>query len=116
MRPAHTQRLKTHAWAEVHAVDSTVQHHARVYNCARQAMLNLGADTSLLDRYRVLERQDLRIDTTVIAPEARGQRNKPLPWFWSMDVRRDADVGAWMNDCRHISVSCTWQWMLNKQI
>ena len=62
-------------------------------------MLDLGADPSLLDRYKVLECQDLRTDTTVIAPDVRGQQNKPFPWFWSMDVRRDADVGAWMNDC-----------------
>ena len=73
VHPARTQRLKTRAWAEVHAVESTVQHHARVYNRVWQAMLNLGADTSLLDWYRVLERQDLRIDTTIIAPEVRGQ-------------------------------------------
>src|SRR5258708_27896741 len=101
---AHTQRLKTHAWAEVHAVESMVQHHAQVYNRAWQSMLSLGANTSLLDKYKVLEHQDLRIDTTVIAPNVRGQRNKSLPWFWSMDIRRDADVGAWMNDCRCISV------------
>jgi hypothetical protein len=104
VRPARTQKLKTRAWAEVHAVESTVQHHARVYNCARHSMPNLGANASLLDRYKVLERQDLRIDTTVIAPDVRGQRNKSLPWFWSMDVRRDADVGAWMTDCGYISV------------
>ncbi|KAN0121377.1 hypothetical protein V8E52_003273 [Russula decolorans] len=96
--PARTQRLKTRAWAEVHAVESTVQHHAQVYNRAQQSMLDLGADASLLDRYKVLERQHLRTNTTVIAPNVRGQRNKSLPWFWSMDVRRDADVGAWMND------------------
>jgi hypothetical protein len=101
VRPAHTQRLKTRAWGEVHAVESTVQHHARVYNRACESMLDLAAEASLLDRYKVLERKDLRIETTVIAPNVRGQRNKSLPWFWSMDVRRDADVGAWMNDCRH---------------
>ena len=102
VRPARTQRLKTRAWAEVHAVESSVQHHARVYNLARQAMKDLNADASLLNRYRVLERQDLKIDTTVIAPDVRGQRNKSLPWFWSVDVRRDADAGEWMNDCRCI--------------
>jgi hypothetical protein len=104
VRPARTQRLKTRAWAEVHAVESTVQHHARVYNRARQSMLDLDADASVLDRYKVLERQDLKIDTTVISPDVRGQRNKSLPWFWSMDVRRDANVGAWMNDCKYVSV------------
>jgi hypothetical protein len=103
VRPARTQRLKTRAWEEVHAVESTVQHHARVYNLARRSILDLGADASLLDRYKVLERHDLKTDTTVIAPEVRGQRNKPLPWFWSMDVSRDTDIGAWMEDCRYIS-------------
>ena len=102
--PAHTQRLKTRAWAEVHAVESTVQHHARVYNRARQSILDLSADASLLDRYKALKREDLKTDTTVIAPNVRGQRNKSLPWFWSMDIRRDADAGAWMNDCRRISL------------
>ena len=102
VRPARTQRLKTRAWGEVHAVESTVQHHARVYNRAWQSMVDLRAEASLLDRYKVLERQDLRIDTTVIVPNVRGQRNKSLPWFWSMDVRRDADVGVWMNDCKYI--------------
>ena len=104
VRPARTQKLKTRAWAEVHAVESTVQHHARVYNHARRSILNLGAGASLLDRYKVLEPQDLKTETTVIAPDVRGQRNKSLPWFWSMDVRRDSDIGAWMNDCRCISV------------
>jgi len=94
VRPARTQRLKMCAWAEVHAVESTVQHHAWVYNHARQAMLDLGAEASLLDQYKVLEYQDLKIDMAVIAPNVHGQRNKSLPWFWSMDIQRDADVGA----------------------
>jgi len=99
VRPARTQRLKTRAWAEVHAAESTVQHHARVYIRAWQAMVNLGAGTSLLDQYKVLRRQDLSVKTSVIAPHVRGQRNKSLPWFWTMDVQRDADVGEWMEDC-----------------
>jgi len=46
----------------------------------------------------------MKIDTMVIAPNVCGQRNTSLPWFWSMDIRRDANVRAWMNDCRWISV------------
>lgn len=99
VRPARTQRLKTRAWAEVHAAESTVQHHARVYMRARQAILDLGASTFLLDRYKVLTKQDLSVKTSVISPQVRGQRNKTLPWFWTMDVRRDTDVGEWMEDC-----------------
>lgn len=104
IRPARTQRLKTRAWAEVYAVESTVQHHARVYSRARQALVDLGASTSLLDRYKILRRQDLSVKTSVIAPHIRGQRNESLPWFWTMDVRRDADVGEWIEDCTCFSV------------
>jgi len=62
-------------------------------------MLELGTKASLLDWYKVIQCQDLKIDTTVITPHVCGQWNKSLPWFWSMDAQRDADVGAWMNDC-----------------
>ena len=99
VRPARTQRLKTRAWAGVHAVESSVQHHARVYMRARQAIEKLGADNILLDRYKVLKREDLTVKTSVIAPQVRGQRNKSLPWFWTMDIRRDNEFGAWMEDC-----------------
>src|SRR6266852_4775873 len=60
VRLARTQRLKTRAWGKVHAVESMVQHHAQVYNCARELMLDLGTDASLLDRYRVLDRHNLK--------------------------------------------------------
>ncbi|KAH9065018.1 hypothetical protein EDB87DRAFT_1556114, partial [Lactarius vividus] len=49
-------------------------------------------------RYKVLRCQDLSIKTSVIAPHVRRQWNKSLPWFWTMDVQRDANVGEWMED------------------
>jgi hypothetical protein len=104
VRPARTQKLKTRAWAEVRAAESTLQHHARVYMRARQAIINLGATASLLDRYKVLTRQHLSVKTSIIAPQVRGQRNLSLPWFWTMDVRRDADVGEWVEDCKPTSL------------
>jgi hypothetical protein len=99
IHPARTQRLKTRTWAEVHAAESTVQHHARVYMRSRQAIVDLGASPSLLDQYKVLTRQDLSVKTSIIAPHVRGQRIQSLPWFWTIYVRRDADIGEWMEDC-----------------
>jgi hypothetical protein len=46
-----------------------------------------------------LTRQDLSVKTSVIASDVRGLRNKSLAWFWTMDIRKDADVGEWMEDC-----------------
>jgi hypothetical protein len=67
-------------------------------------MVDLGASTNLLDRYKVLSRQDLSVQTSVISPQVHRQRNKSLPWFWTMDVRWDEDVREWMKDCMCISV------------
>ena len=104
VRPARTQKLKILAWAEIQGAESTVQHHARVYMHARQAIVDLGATNSLLDRYKVLTLQDLKVHTSVIAPQVRGQRNKSLAWFWTIDVGGDADIGEWMEDCKCISI------------
>ncbi|KAF8259197.1 hypothetical protein EI94DRAFT_1489778, partial [Lactarius quietus] len=79
--------------------------HARVYN-ARQVMVDLGSDANLLDRYKVLKRQDLSVKTSIIAPHVRGQRNKSLPWFWTMEVQRDTDVGEWMEDFYQVHWLC----------
>ena len=98
------QRLKMRAWVEVHTVESTVQHNSRIYVRARKAMVDLGASTDLLDRYKVLRPQDLSVKTSIITPHVQGQQNKPLPWFWTMDVRQDTDVGEWMEDCTSFSV------------
>ena len=99
VQPAHTQRLKTCAWAEVHTVESSVQHQARVYTCAWQAIVDLGADTKMLDKYKVLKSQDLSVKTSIIASDVCGQWNASLPWFWAMDIQRDANVGLWLKDC-----------------
>ncbi|KAF8259619.1 hypothetical protein EI94DRAFT_1615116 [Lactarius quietus] len=65
---------------------------------AQQAIVDLGATSSLLDQYKVLTQQHLSVSTSIISPQVHGQRNKSLPWFWTMDVRRDADVGEWVED------------------
>jgi hypothetical protein len=90
------------AWTEVHAVKSTVQHHAQVYNHVWQSIENLGANASLLNQYKVLGCQDLKINIAIIAPNVHGQCNKSLPWFWSMDVKRDTGIRTWMNDYERI--------------
>ncbi|KAF8266109.1 hypothetical protein EI94DRAFT_1701995 [Lactarius quietus] len=62
------------------------------------AMVDLGASDNLLEWYKILRRQHMSVKTSVIAPQVRGQQNTRLPWFWSMDVWWDTDVGEWMED------------------
>jgi hypothetical protein len=66
---------------------------------AQQAIENLGTDNILLGQYKVLKHHNLTVKTSVIVSNVCGQRNKSLPWFWTMDIRRDNKFGAWMEDC-----------------
>ncbi|KAH9942125.1 hypothetical protein B0H21DRAFT_696451, partial [Amylocystis lapponica] len=83
IRSARSQHNKTRAWGDVNAVDRTLQHHARVYSKARKAMVSLGAPEALLNHYKVLRQEDLKVSTAVADPNMRGQRATTMAWFWT---------------------------------
>ena len=39
-----------------------------------------------------------------VDPSLLGQRNKTLPWFWTIDVPEDAEANDWMSECKFSSV------------
>ncbi|KAF8835197.1 hypothetical protein BDN67DRAFT_913465, partial [Paxillus ammoniavirescens] len=60
------------------------------------AMVALGASNDILARYQALTKDHLKVSSAVAKLNARGHRNDTLPWFWSMDVTRDAEADDWM--------------------
>ncbi|KAG1871356.1 hypothetical protein DFJ58DRAFT_713869 [Suillus subalutaceus] len=92
VRVAKSQATSTRAWAQVHSVDRAVSLNASIYSKCRSQLGKLGADIGLL------EREDLKVSTAVADPNARGQRNNQLAWFWSMDVEGDSDSSDWLNE------------------
>ncbi|KAG1792281.1 uncharacterized protein HD556DRAFT_1309358 [Suillus plorans] len=84
VRTAKSQAMSTRAWAQVHLVD--------------RALANLGADDQLLERYCPLVKEHLKVSTAIADPNARGQRNNTLAWFWSMDVEGDSRNSDWLNE------------------
>ncbi|KAF9230334.1 hypothetical protein BU15DRAFT_57377 [Melanogaster broomeanus] len=61
-------------------------------------MISLEADEETLSRYQVLEKEQLKVSTAVSDPNARGQRDAKLAWFWTMDVQRDTELNDWMSE------------------
>lgn len=99
VRAARSQQKKTRAWAEVSSVDADVRQQGRIYASTRRKMIALGATDEILDRYKALKYADLKISTAIATPNAPGQRDVRLSWFWSMNVQADADVDDWMEEC-----------------
>ncbi|KAG1844901.1 hypothetical protein C8R48DRAFT_678323 [Suillus tomentosus] len=102
VRSAKSQARSTRAWARVHSVDRVLNLNTQIYAKCRKQLINLGAD-DLLMKYRRLEKADLKATTVVADPNARGQRNSTLAWFWSIDVEGDSTSNDWMNEfyCVH---------------
>ncbi|KIK74449.1 hypothetical protein PAXRUDRAFT_175682 [Paxillus rubicundulus Ve08.2h10] len=93
-----------------------VKKHVAVYRAYQRAMISL-SDEDTLVQYQVLEKEHLKVSTTVSDPNARGHLTKlynradsTLAWFWTMDVQRDAEVNNWMTKCMFISICCpSWK-------
>ena len=47
----------------------------------------------------MLKQEHLHTSTVVVDPNARGQRNASLVWFWSMDIEGDSAKDALMTEC-----------------
>lgn len=99
VRAARSQQRKTRAWAEVSSIDADVCQQARIYSSTRRKMIGLAATDEILERYKALKYADLKISTAIATPNAPGQRDTRLSWFWSMDVQADAEAEDWMEEC-----------------
>ncbi|KAG2366229.1 hypothetical protein BDR07DRAFT_1218682, partial [Suillus spraguei] len=83
VRQAKSQALKTRAWSQVTSVQQAVSLHASIYTKTRKQMIQLEPGPDQLQKYKPLLREQLKISTAIGDPNARGQRNESLAWFWS---------------------------------
>ena len=98
VRSAKSQASSTRAWTQVRSVEIAVNVSASVYSKCRSQLAKLpGHD--LLSKYLPLRKEDLKASSAVADPNARGQRDSTLPWFWSLDVQGDTLGNDWMTEC-----------------
>lgn len=97
----HTQGYKnvTRSSSDIRTLSVSVEQAARCYCRARRAMVVLGASEEVLERFRVLTREDCQANTTVIDPNERGHRHDTLSWIWKVNHGDDSDVN-WMRECK----------------
>lgn len=84
------KRLRS--YGDARAVQMSIDSAAKVYSTARKAMITLGADDELLDRYQLLTRDDLHASTAVANSNEAGQGKKKLSWIWRTDSDNDDPV------------------------
>lgn len=103
VRKADSQRQKLRSFDQVSMVKSTVQINAQIYSLARQAMISLKAPTSIMSKYRRLEKSDLKVTTALINPQAHGLGSASsnfLGWIWTIDIDEARNDTGWMSECK----------------
>lgn len=70
-----------------------------MYLCARKTLFKLGV-TEEKSMFQPLTREQLKITAARIDPALRGTRNTLLPWFWTMNIKGDAQHGGDMTECK----------------
>lgn len=98
VRSAKSQASSTRAWTQVRSVETAVNLNASIYSKCRLQLANL-PDHDLLKKYLPLKKEDLKASSAVADPNARGQRDTTLSWFWSLDVQGDTSGNDWMTEC-----------------
>jgi hypothetical protein len=98
VRSAKSQASSTRAWTQVRSVETAVNLNASIYSKCRSQLAKL-PDHDLLTKYLPLKKEDLKASSVVADPNARGQRDITLSWFWSLDVQGDTSGNDWMTEC-----------------
>jgi hypothetical protein len=88
---AKSQKTKTRAWRGVKTVETNVRRHSQLYRRARQALLRLGAATSVMERFPDLKKEDLKMSSDVVEENRLGQRSDHVPWIWRVDCGSISD-------------------------
>lgn len=99
VRHARSQVTQSRAWGLAKAADRQVQMYAAVYRMARRAMVALGADNNMLETYKELSDQDIKVNADITEENRLYQRSHVLPWIWLLPGQQEGQDSAWMEEC-----------------
>lgn len=99
MRRARSHRENTGARRDITGAEEKISRIHRTYQRARKALENLGAPSEVMDKYRPILLEDLKVSGDVTEEQRLGQRNDTIPWFWRIGTTNEEQGNEWMDEC-----------------
>jgi hypothetical protein len=96
---AKSQWTSTRAWSQVTSIGKAIKLNACIYKSTRNKMLSLGIDADVIAKYKPLTQEHLKVSAAIAEPNACGQCNDMLAWFWSANSTGTSEDNDWMNEC-----------------
>ena len=99
MRRARSHRENTGARRDITDAEEKIFRIHRTYQRARKALENLRAPSEVMDKYRPILLEDLKVSGDVTEEQRLGQRNDTIPWFWLIGTTNEEQGNEWMDEC-----------------
>ena len=99
MRVAPRKSVITRARGVIVKLNFKIQFYAKVYCRCRAALIRLGADKPILDRFRNLTREDVKASSAIKDPNIPGSSSLRLSWIWQLSSA-DANSPSYLRECK----------------
>jgi hypothetical protein len=76
------KNIRTRSQKRIKLIHNQLTLHARIYARCRNHLVALNCEESILRRYRILTKEDLKSSTAILDPNKPGSTTLKLSWIW----------------------------------
>ena len=96
IRVAPRKGVRTRARATIIKLNFEITLHCHVYAKCRVAMVRLGASETILSKYHILLKEDVKSSSAILNPNEPGSSRHQLSWIWQTG---DSIQGSGIHKC-----------------
>jgi len=82
MRMVGSKAMETRSCGVIVRINDRIAFGCRVYSRAQAAMVQLGADDKVFNKFRLLSKEDVKASMGILKPNIPGSSNLHLSWIW----------------------------------
>ena len=76
------KKIQTHSQKWIKSIHNKRTLHARIYTCCQNHLVTLNCGDSILCKYHILMKEDLKSSTAFLEPNIPGSTTLKLSWIW----------------------------------
>ena len=104
IRVAPNKGVRTRARHHIAKLNHRISYHCRVYSLCRTALDTLNAGDDILNKFRVLRREDLGSSSALINPNQPGSTKLRLSWIWQTPLNAGNPTSGALRECESHSL------------
>lgn len=101
MRAAPSKCVRTRTRTTIAKLNERIALCCRVYGRARAALVRLATDHTILDKFRILLKEDVKASTAIVDPNDTGSTSLRLSWIWQTRTLGAGSNPDEMRECEY---------------